>query len=260
MTHKITYVQLNYKSTGQGPALLILHGLFGSLDNWATHAKILAENYSVYLIDQRNHGKSPHSEQWSYADMAEDLHEFLDDQGIYQSHILGHSMGGKTAMLFAAMYPERVDKLIVADMTPKAYPRHHDDILFALSQVPLASLRSRQEAEELMSGHIQDAVTRQFLLKGLHRDHLGNFSWKFNLPVIDRLYNKVIEAIEIDFPIDKPALFIYGGLSHYLEAEDIPRIKTLFPEAVFKEIPEAGHWLHAEVPDKFLGIVRDFLK
>ena len=143
---------LNIKIFGQGPALVILHGLFGSLDNWVSHAKALADSYSVYLVDQRNHGKSPHSDVVDYQAMADDLLALLDAQGIYQAHLLGHSMGGKTVMQFAGQHSERVDKLIVVDMAPKAYPPHHEEILTALTSLPLATLASRKDAAALLAG------------------------------------------------------------------------------------------------------------
>ncbi|TAE52713.1 MAG: alpha/beta fold hydrolase, partial [Bacteroidetes bacterium] len=163
-------MELAHKTLGQGPALLILHGLFGSLDNWLTLARQFGEHFSVYIIDQRNHGKSPWDERWDYAVMAEDLADFMDQQGIPQAYILGHSMGGKTAMQFAAEYPDRITRLIVADIAPKTYPPHHDLILETLNETPLAGLQSRQEAEAFMQSRISEPAVRQFLLKGLARD------------------------------------------------------------------------------------------
>ena len=177
-------MQLNVKTLGQGPGLIILHGLFGSLDNWMSHARKLAESYSVYLIDQRNHGKSPHSDSWDYPIMAEDLYHLMDQEGIYTSHILGHSMGGKTAIQFAMQHPERIDKLIVADMGVKAYSPHHTQIIEALNAVDLDEVDSRQAVDALLESRIPNPGIRQFLLKGLGRNGEEGFAWKFNLKVL----------------------------------------------------------------------------
>lgn len=252
---------LNYKSYGQGPAIVILHGLFGSLDNWVTHARRLSEDYSVYLYDARNHGRSPHYENFNYGIMAEDLHEFLDQHGIYQTHLLGHSMGGKTVMTFANMYPERIDKLIVADMGVRQYPPHHNTILKALRSIEPSSFESRNEIDEvLLSKGVEEKTVRQFLLKNIGRDVDKRLSWKFNFPVIDRHYDEVLKPINPDFPYDGETLMIHGGNSHYIEEQDKPSILELFPEATFVELEGAGHWLHAEKPAEFIQEVIDFLE
>ena len=252
-------MDLNFKTYGQGPALIILHGLFGSLDNWVSHARQLADSFSVYLVDQRNHGKSPHDPEWEYAVMAEDLHEFMDDHGIFQAHLLGHSMGGKTVMKFAGEYPERVEKLIVADMAPVHYAPHHLETIAALNAVPVRKIASRQDADKLLAQRIEEIGVRQFLLKSLVRDPEGGFRWKFNLEVITQKYEAALEAIPLDFPFDKPTLFVSGGRSEYMIPAYHEQIREDFPDAEFQIIPEAGHWLHAEAPVRFLEIVRSFL-
>lgn len=192
--------------------------------------------------------------------MAEDLHDFMDQQGMFTAHLLGHSMGGKTAMQFAAEYPERVEKLIVADMAPKSYPPHHDDILQALLGLDLPTVNSRQEADQLLGLGIPDPAVRQFLLKSLTREEGSNaFRWKFNLPVIAEKYEEILHAIEPDFPFEHPTLFVSGGKSTYVQQEDHALILRHFPDTRFEVIPEAGHWLHAEAPAQFLTIVNDFL-
>ncbi|MDX2286731.1 MAG: alpha/beta fold hydrolase [Bacteroidia bacterium] len=252
-------MELNYKSYGQGPALIILHGLFGSLDNWATHARILSEHFSVYLVDQRNHGRSPHDEVWTYAAMAADLDAFMDRQGIIRAYLLGHSMGGKTVMQFTSEYPERVEKLIVADMGIRAYRRHHDDILETLRGMDLSRIGSRQEAEARMAEGIPDPMVRQFLLKSLVRQEQGGFAWKFNFPVIYREYERILEAVPFAHPADTPVLFLTGGLSHYVRPDDHAEILRWFPRAQFQAIPDAGHWLHAEQPEAFIQAVLAYL-
>jgi esterase len=249
---------LHFKSMGRGPALIVLHGLFGSLDNWITLGRQWAEHYSVYLIDQRNHGRSFHSGEWTYQAMAEDLHALMDSEGILQAHLLGHSMGGKTVMTFAGQYPERIDRLVVADMGVRAYPPHHNDILAALSRVNLAQANSRQEVDEQLAQGIAEVGVRQFLTKGLTRTEAG-FAWRFNLPVIEREYHELIRAVEVEHPFEGPTLFLSGGRSHYVQAADRTEILESFPQARFVEIEQAGHWLHAEAPQEFSQVVMGFL-
>lgn len=254
-------MELNFKSYGQGPALVILHGLFGSLDNWVTHARLLSETYSVYLYDARNHGRSPHVDAFNYEAMAEDLLDFLDEHGIYQTHLLGHSMGGKTVMTFAGMYPERIDKLIVADMGVRQYPPHHNEILAALRSINPKEFASRNEVDAvLVSKGIEEVAVRQFLLKSLGRDENKDFAWKFNFDVIDEHYHEILKGVELDHTFDEPTLMLYGGDSDYVKKEDFESIRAFFPEAEFVEIPSAGHWLHAQKPNEFLEALTTFLK
>lgn len=252
-------MELNFKTFGHGPALIILHGLFGSLDNWVSHARRLAQHFSVYIVDQRNHGKSPHDEQWDYGLMADDLRDFMDQHSLYTAHLLGHSMGGKTVMQFAADFPERILRLVVADMAPKAYEPHHTRILEALNGLDLHTLESRQQADELLTPEIPQASVRQFLLKSLGRKGKNGYAWKFNLPVIYRDYWKVLANVNLMEPFSGPTLFVHGGKSDYLLEEDYEAIEAHFPAATFACIPEAGHWLHADAPEAFLRIVENFL-
>lgn len=252
-------MKLNFKTYGNGPALIILHGLFGSLDNWVSHAHALENDYSVYLIDQRNHGRSPHNEVFDYKSMAEDLHEFMDSEGIYYAHLLGHSMGGKTVMEFAGHYPDRVEKLIVADMGVKKYPPHHTDVLHALSSLDLHAIKTRKEAEDSLMANLKgDVSTVQFLLKGLTREGQQNFKWKFNYPTILANYTHILESVTPE-TFEKPTLFLSGGNSKYVLAEDRAQILSFFPNAEFQVMPNVGHWLHAENPTLFLECVRAFL-
>ncbi|MFK7923357.1 MAG: alpha/beta fold hydrolase [Bacteroidia bacterium] len=253
-------MELNFKSFGNGPALIILHGLFGSLDNWVTHARQLAQTHSVYLIDQRNHGKSPHDSQWDYETMAEDLESFMDQQGIYQASLLGHSMGGKAVIQFAMLFPERIEKLIVADMAPKAYPPHHTEILETLVSIDLSQFESRQAVGSFMEPRIPELGVRQFLLKSLGRDEQKAFRWKFNLAVIYKNYHRILDAIELNFPFEGPTLFISGGKSPYVRPEDHEMILAGFPQAKFSVIEQAGHWLHADSPTEFLQEINAFLQ
>jgi esterase len=253
-------MELNFKELGQGPALVILHGLFGSLDNWLTLGRQFAETHTVYLIDQRNHGRSPHADHMDYSAMAADLQEFFSQQGIREATVLGHSMGGKTAMRFALDFPELTEALIVADIAPKTYPSGHDLIFEALCALKPATLRNREQAEEELSLLIDDIGVRLFLLKNLTRSKDGSYQWKMNLPVIERDYANILKGITADFPYMGPVRFIRGALSNYLKDSDWPEIAALFPEADLVDIPGAGHWLHADQPQAFFNAAQEFLK
>ncbi len=251
---------LHFKELGQGPALIILHGLFGSLDNWLTLGRRFAEHRSVYLIDQRNHGRSAHSDQMNYALMAEDLKEFMSGHGIRQAAVLGHSMGGKTAMRFALDHPDMCQALMVADMAPKRYDAGHDAIFEALCSLDLSEVESRQQAEEMLGQMISDPDVRLFLLKNLSREKDGGFRWKMNLPVIREHYSEILDSVQSDFPYDGPTVFIRGGRSGYVQDSDWTDIEALFPRAKLESVKGAGHWLHAEQPDAFYDTVNRFLE
>lgn len=255
-------MQLNFKSYGSGPALIILHGLFGSLDNWQTLARRYAEHFSVFAVDQRNHGKSPHSDDpFNYAQLAEDLHEFMEQQGIFQAHLLGHSMGGKTVMQFAAEYEHMIDRLVVADMGIGDNDRHHDLILDTLGSFPFDQIDARKDAEDWMEARISDFGVRMFLLKNLVRNPKGDteFRWKFNFEVLLRDYENILAGVDAYAPLEVPTLFIRGGKSGYVRDEDLPEIKALFPNLQLETIEGAGHWLHAEAPEEFLDKTLAFL-
>lgn len=251
-------MNLNFKSFGTGPALIILHGLFGSLDNWQTLARRFADRYSVYVIDQRNHGKSPHSDIMNYPAMAEDLGEFMDQQGITIANLLGHSMGAKTVMQFGNMFPERILKMIVADMSPGRYPATHAAILDALRDFPFGQIRDRKEAEAWLRPKIADSGTLQFILKNLDKAEAG-FQWKFNFPAIDYNYDLIREAIPDEGPAGFPVLFVRGGKSDYVKDEHMNLIRSMYPNVELRTIAGAGHWIHAEKPDEFAAEVMKFL-
>lgn len=252
-------MKLNYKSYGHGPALIILHGLFGSLDNWVSHARALEKEYSVFLLDLRNHGKSFHSPEHNYAVMAEDVQAWMMGESIISANVLGHSMGGKVAMELAGRYPLSVDKLIVADMGIKPYPAHHTLILETLSTIPLHTMDSRKAAETYLMERLgSDTATVQFLLKGLGRDEENRLEWKFNFPAIKQNYTRILEGVSPEV-FEKPTLFLYGGKSNYVVPEDFPAIKARFPAVIFQEMPGVGHWIHAEAPALFLQYLKEFL-
>jgi esterase len=252
-------MQLHHKVLGEGEPLLVLHGLFGTLDNWQTLAKTWSEQWQVYLIDQRNHGRSPQVHSISYPEMAQDLAEFMDQNRILKAHVLGHSMGGKVAMEFALNYPDLVDKLIVVDIAPKPYPPGHDDIFRALFAIDMATLQNRQEAETILGQHIDDWGTRQFLLKNLSRLPEGGFEWKMNLPVIHRDYANILANLRFTYPFEGPCLFIRGAQSRYVLDEDFLTIQAHFPHAILQTVANAGHWVHADQPAALSTLVIDFL-
>jgi pimeloyl-ACP methyl ester carboxylesterase len=253
-------MKLFFRESGDGAPVVILHGLFGSSDNWFTLAKKLAEKNKVYLLDLRNHGNSFHAEEFNYQVMAQDVLNFLEEHKIKQPVIIGHSMGGKVAMTIALNIPENLNKLIVADISPAEYPLRHDNIVEALREVDLEKVSSRQDAEKQLSVNISDIGVRQFLLKNLTRNKEGGYSWKLNLPVIDKNIDKVGEAMDAKKQFEKPTLFIKGENSRYIREQDHELISQLFPNHIFKEIKDAGHWVHAEQPEAFLKIVEDFIK
>ncbi|HXC05771.1 MAG TPA: alpha/beta fold hydrolase [Bacteroidia bacterium] len=246
-------MKLFYRSFGSGSPLLILHGLFGQSDNWNTLAKQFAsEGLQVFTADLRNHGLSPHSGEWSYAAMTEDILELINDLNLSQLSVLGHSMGGRVAMQFAIRYPERIHKLIIADMAPKTYPSHHDQIVKGLLSADLTLLKTRKEVDARLSEYISDEATKQFLLKNLYWIQEDRLGWRFNLPVIASRLSEVSSPFPVpDQPCTVPAWFIRGGRSGYVTEADMPLIQTIFPKAVLVTIPDAGHWIHAEQPRIF---------
>mgnify|MGYP000176846956 CR=1 FL=1 len=252
-------MKLNFKTYGEGQVILILHGLFGSLDNWQTIAKKLAETHKVYLVDLRNHGKSPHSDNFSYEEMAADVAELIQDENLDKVSIIGHSMGGKTAMTFAVEYPHLLDKLIIVDIAPKKYRPHHDEIIDALYSLDLKTISSRREADEVMQKSISNQGTRLFLLKNLNREKEGGYSWKMNLDMLTNNIESVIDITEIPFPVSLPTLFIRGGDSGYILDTDFERIEELFPNSEIVTIENSGHWVHAEKPQELLEFITEFI-
>lgn len=251
-------MQLFYRELGQGQPLVVLHGLFGSCDNWLTVSKPLAEHFHVFLVDQRNHGRSPHTAEHSYKTMAEDVVEFLQQQGIKKAHILGHSMGGKTAMYLALHFPEVVEKLIVADIAPRYYPPHHQDVIAGFGTIDLATLSSREEADKLMSKELPEIGVRQFLLKNLYRDENSQFAWRMNLEGLVSQIENIGEESK-GTPFASTSLFIRGELSKYIQEKDLPLIKQLFPNYTLATISGAGHWVQAEKPTEFVTAVLEAL-
>jgi pimeloyl-ACP methyl ester carboxylesterase len=250
-------MKLFHRILGEGQPLLILHGLFGHSDNWQTHAKKLAEYYQVVLIDQRNHGHSDWSDEFSYDLLAEDLHQLISELGLQKIILLGHSMGGKTAMRYAQLHPELLEKLIVVDMGVKAYPPHHTDILEGLSKVDLTIVKSRSEVEAILLPYVPVDGTRQFLMKNLYWKDKTQLAWRMNVPVLEREMDAILAAIPTD-EVMIQTLFIRGALSNYIRDEDIPDLEDQFPDSDVITVPNAGHWVHAEAPEAFVNAVLEF--
>jgi esterase len=238
--------------------IVLIHGLFGSYENLGVIARGLSEQFRVINIDVRNHGRSGQSEQMNYNLLADDLAQTLDALAINQTALLGHSMGGKMAMAFALKYPQRVSKLILADIAPVAYPQRHTNIFAGLHAVDLANVTNRADADKQLAAHISDGGVRQFLLKSLVKED-DAFSWRFNLAALAQNYTALISAPLADGIYNGPTLFIKGGDSDYILPEHKERIMQLFPHAQAKIIQGTGHWLHAEKPAAFTKLVLDFL-
>lgn len=252
-------MELNHKIYGEGQPLVILHGLFGMLDNWLSVAKELSEHYMVVLIDLRNHGKSPHSDEWSVSLMAEDVIEFLHANWIYECTLIGHSMGGKVAMEVALKESDLVEKLIVVDIAPKKYARGHDTIFKALKNVPIDKITSRTEAQQALQDLIPELGIQQFLLKNLSRRKEGGYRWKMNLDVIIINYESILAETTSDEEFTNPTLFVRGSESDYILDQDKKLIESIFPDFELLTISDAGHWIHADQKDVLIKSFRKFI-
>jgi esterase len=251
-------MELHFEVAGEGEPLVILHGLFGSLENWRPMSKRLAQDFKVFALDQRNHGQSPHSFEMDYFLMARDVRDFLGAQALKDCLVLGHSMGGKTAMQFALSYPGSVRKLAVVDMSPRGDLGRHETIIAAMRSLDLPRYQTRKEIETALIRAVPDLSTRQFLLKNVARKPVGGFSWKIGLEEIHQNYSNLTKAIDDDAPFTKPALFIRGEKSDYLTQADWPLILRLFPKAALETVPAAGHLVHVENPGPFFTSVLNF--
>ena len=252
---------LFHRHFGEGSPVMILHGLFGQCDNWVTVAKMLGEkHHSVFCVDLRNHGHSPHDSVFNYDAMAEDLAETILDLRIHKKvHLIGHSMGGKAAMFFAQQFPELLKSILIADIGPRFYPTHHQEVISGLKAVNLSDITSRSDAESAMEKFIKDQSVRQFLLKNLYRTDENQFAWRFNLEVISDQIEEVGKAIPEGI-VDIPALFYHGSASNYVLSDEYPVIMQQFISAEFRQMNGAGHWLHAEQPTVFVETADHWLR
>jgi esterase len=250
-------MKLYHQSQGTGRPLIILHGLFGSSDNWRGVAKQLATHAQVIRVDLRNHGQSPHSDEMSYDLMADDVAELMADLKLEQVDVIGHSIGGKVAMALAARYPEKLRRLLVVDMAPKWYPDRHSDIFEALLALDLSQFTKRSEVDVALATTIADKGIRQFLLMNLALSD-GKLQWRINLQGLSEHYSELLQAVCEGQVIEQPTLFLRGDLSNYIEQDDEVTIKQTFPNSDITIVEQAGHWIHAERPDLFLSHVNQF--
>ncbi len=246
---------------GKGKPLVILHGFLGMSDNWKTHGKNFAElGYEVHLVDQRNHGHSFHDDEFNYEVLAEDLKHYCEAKEIEDIILLGHSMGGKTAMLFATLNPEMVSKLLVADISPRFYPVHHDAILNGLGTLNFDEVKTRGQADKVLSEYVSELGIRQFLLKNLYWVEKGQLGLRINLKVLTNEVSEVGESLPLYARFEKDTLFLRGDRSEYIGVGDERIIKNHFPKAQIETIANAGHWLHAENPKDFFEVVHSFIR
>ncbi len=257
-------MNLAYREFGNitNQPLIILHGLFGQSDNWNTLAKRFADsNLRVFTIDQRNHGLSPHSTIWNYTEMANDLMEFIHAHQLQNPIILGHSMGGKTVMFFETQFPNIAQQLIIVDIAPKAYEPHHNVVLDGLNAVDFTDINTRKDAEAILSQHITDVGTKQFLLKNIYwrEDETKQMAWRFNLKTITQNINTIGVAAPTVLNTTTPILFMRGANSNYILDTDIADIKLKFKNYTLKTIANSGHWVHAEQPNEFYNCVMAFI-
>lgn len=254
---KSSSIALNYEVQGKGAPVVLLHGLFGDLDNLKGLGRELQHNYQVIYVDLRNHGDSPHTEAMDFALMATDLQQLLQQLNLDAVHLVGHSLGGKVAMEFALRYPHQALSVVAADIAPVAYEAKHHHILDALSGLDLSLISSRKEADQALAKSIDTLGVRQFLLKNLRLDD-GKFCWRLNLPALQHNYPTLAGAVT-EGNYDGPILFIKGGDSDYLLTEHESAIRQRFSTVELKVIEGTGHWLHAEKPQIFNRLVTAFL-
>ncbi len=267
-------MQLYFQKIGEGPILIILHGLYGLSDNWISIARKLSTDHTVYLVDQRNHGRSPHHPVHTYDAMSQDLNELMVAEKIEKAIILGHSMGGKTAMVFSALFPAKVDKLIVVDIGPGGYANidqyspqvlAHLNIVNSMLSIDFEIFTSRVQIDNELAKMIKDQTIRQFLMKNVHRNQGNSFAWKLNIDAISKAMPVIMGSVSMEKILkgasitEFPVLFIKGEKSDYINKEQEILIDRFFPNAIIETIRDAGHWVHSEQPELFLNLINSFL-
>jgi pimeloyl-ACP methyl ester carboxylesterase len=251
-------MELYYRELGQGQPIVMLHGIFGSSDNWLTQSRLFSSGYKTYAVDLRNHGQSPHDDVFDYPAMVGDLEKFMEEKGINDPVLIGHSMGGKVAMNFAVAHPDKVQKLIVVDIAPKPYDMENYVVLKGLNAIEIDSVTTRQEADEQLARFVDEADVRQFLLKNLQRKPEGGFRWKLNLHAITTNIARIGLSLQFEGKYEKPTLFVRGSRSNYVKDHDFDKIRVIFPAAEIETL-DAGHWVPAEKPAEFVELVSAWL-
>jgi esterase len=255
----VRIMRLNFKKFGKGKPLVVLHGLFGMSDNWLTISKKIARKHTVYLPDLRNHGDSPHTDEFNYDILSNDLEEFLEQHGIDNIRLIGHSMGGKAAMCFALKFPDRIEKLVLVDIAPRKYEHpFFRNLLDFMLKIDLKSYGSRSEIENAFKEVIKNKNVRLFILKNINRTEDDRYEWKINVSSLSRNLDNIFAEIKSDKQYEGSVLVVRGGLSDYVEDKDIPQIKELFPNAKIVTIDNAGHWLHVEAEKAFCDQLKSF--
>ena len=255
-------MKLFFRTFGEGKPLIILHGLFGLSDNWVGFGKKIAElGYQVFILDQRNHGQSPHSDMFNYLAMTDDLYEFIEENEIENPILMGHSMGGKVTIRFSLENPDLISKAIIVDMSLREYPRRyaHEKIIDAMRRIDFGMVSSRKEVDMLLTERLPDFSLRQFIMKNLYWETKERLAWRINFEAICANMDNLIDGVDTIDKFENPALFIKGGLSDYILEEDYPMIKYNFPDSKIITIKNTSHWVHAEAPEEFYKIVTQFL-
>jgi pimeloyl-ACP methyl ester carboxylesterase len=254
-------MKLFFREFGEGMPVIILHGLFGQSDNWVTVGRRIADQFHVFIPDQRNHGQSPHTSIHSFPAMADDLAEFIEDHQIENPVLIGHSMGGKVAMTYALENPGKVRKLVIVDISPRKYPERvtHTEVITQMLSIDLEKITTRTEVEKILESRITDTRVRMFILKNLYYKLPGKLAWRLNLETINQSMDLLFDGIQSESKYNGPTLFIRGGKSDYVLDSDIPLITGLFPEAVIKTISGASHWIHADAPEELCFLLSSFL-
>tara|TARA_B100000929_G_C15401241_1_gene384646 strand:- start:103 stop:873 length:771 start_codon:yes stop_codon:yes gene_type:complete len=253
---------LKSKIIGQGPIpLIILHGFLGMSDNWKSYAKKMSSlGFQIHLLDQRNHGNSFRSNDFNYTLLVQDLHNYINHHNINNSSIIGHSMGGKTAMMFSSLYPMEIKKLIIVDILPISYKSNFQSILNSLKSIDLNSIKSRKEVNIILEKTITEVSIRRLLLKNLYRNNENKFDFKFNLDVLHSKFSEVENAINLTLKFSGKSLFVKGEKSNYITEGEMGKIKKFFPNSKLVTIPNSGHWVHSENPNSFFKKTLNFLK
>ena len=254
-------MKLFFREFGTGQPVILLHGLFGQSDNWVTVGRRIADQFHVYIPDQRNHGQSPHTSIHSFPAMADDLAEFIEEHSIENPILIGHSMGGKVAMTYALENPGKVKKLVVIDISPRKYPERstHTQVISEMMSIDLVNTATRTEVERILDSRISDTRIKMFILKNLYYKLHGKLAWRLNLEAINQSMDLLFDGISSENQYTGPTLFIRGGKSDYVTDADIPLIKSMFPEALIKTISGATHWVHADAPEELCLLLSGFL-